>query len=77
MNAIMNKSMNIYLVNIFPACSATHVTWCHETNTEGFIPGFFTLRDLGRIEVRGIVLIQYLTLRHFGSLINQSNQMYV
>ena len=42
----MNKSMNMYLVNIFPACSATHVTWCHETNTEGFIPGFFTLGDL-------------------------------
>ena len=38
--------MNNYLINILPACSTAHITWRHETNTEGFIPGFFTLGDL-------------------------------
>ena len=54
------------LVDILPAGCTTHVAGCHETDAECLIARLLRLRDLGGIEVGRVVLVQHLSLRHFG-----------
>ena len=52
------------LVDVLAACGAPHVTWGHQTDNEGAVPTLGSPRDLGRVEVRWVVFVQNLSLRH-------------
>ena len=54
----------VYLVDVFSAGGAAHVARCHHTDDEGSISVPLHFRDLRRVKVRGIVLVQHLSLRH-------------
>ena len=54
----------IHICNYLTTSGTPHVARSHKTDNEGLVPPAGTSWDVGRIEVRWVVLVQHLALRH-------------